>query len=115
MQDRFKFKYVFKKDFGGKTGICYKMPIFDLNEVTSDNFTKVIKGYTDFGYKLVSIEQCTGLKDKNGKLIFGGDIVKLFNDEFCNIHTVKFGDFAMYSLDFQTEYEKGLPLYMGGI
>lgn len=76
MQDRFKFRYVLKKDFSGKTGICYKMPIFDLDTITDENFNKVIKEYTDYGYTLVSKCQCTGLKDKYDKLIYEGDIVK---------------------------------------
>lgn len=75
MQDRFKFRYIFRKDFGGKTGTCYKMPIFDLDTITNETFTKVIKEYTDYDYKLVSIKQCSGLKDKYGKLIFESDIV----------------------------------------
>lgn len=76
MQDRFKFRYVFTKDFGGKTGICYKMPIFNLDTITDEKFNKIVKSYIDYNYKLISIEQSTGLKDKNGKLIYEGDIVR---------------------------------------
>ena len=76
MQDRFKFRYVFVKDFGGKTGICYKMPIFNLDTITDENFNKIVKSYIDYNYKLISIEQSTGLQDRQGKLIFEGDIVR---------------------------------------
>lgn len=78
MQDRFKYRYVFTKDFGGKTGICYKMPIFDLDTITDENFNKVVKEYADYGYTLVSKCQCTGLNDKNDKLIYEGDILDLY-------------------------------------
>ena len=54
----------------------------------SNMFTKHIKhGYVDLGYENwyrvdpATICQCTGLKDKNGKLIFENDIMEAHIDE----------------------------------
>lgn len=70
----------------------------------------------DFGYGFVEIknpQQCTGYKDKKGKLVYHGDFVKSYNDEICLIDfddeygclwiKSDFNSHPMHNLDFKFE------------
>ena len=66
-QDRYKFRYVFKK------GDEIKMAIYDLDVIESKS---LINDLLPDGWELISRDFCTGLRYKNGVLIFENDIVK---------------------------------------
>lgn len=88
MQDRFKFKVKFEID--GQVEIFDVIDIsFEYQQVffrRQDNMVYNI----GLGVKGVELIQCTGLRDKNGKLIFEGDILK----ENWHIYKLEWGNGA---------------------
>ena len=106
MEDRFRFRAWDKK---------HKEYVYDVqNEF--QKYGHMICETLNFGQVLnddeLELEQCTGLKDKNGKLIYEGDIVETHDyttehsqivfDKGC--YVLKSKDVAIY--DHLSSYEK---------
>lgn len=77
--DRFKFRV---------WNNTYKQYLRVVNVCVPDNVSQLFVGDDEV------IEQCTGLKDKNGNLIYEGDVVKTKTGSIYEIKWVETGFFA---------------------
>ena len=135
MQDRFKFRVWDKSekkmhytDFViTSTGYAAKLqPMYELEEDENGDEIEIqcekefMIDQTDFEFdKKMVVMQSTGLKDKNGKLIYEGDIVQFYDDGFLKTMKIIWDndelDFKAIGLKKSVEcYEEDF-LYLGYI
>ena len=93
MNDRFKFRAWDKEE---------KIMVYCWSEATEEQREKYCC-LDDYDERFI-VEQCTGLKDKNGRLIYENDLIKCPN----GIYRIAVDDFGLWTAIYENNPLKGV-------